>query len=232
MFPLEYTNDQSGDVSRGYKEGGYFADAFINMLALLGWNPGTEQEIFSLEELTQVFDLNRVSKSGAKFSPDKTNWFNQQYMQTKPDTELTGLFLPILSEKGIYSDVDYVKKVVSLIKERAVFVSDFWNLSDFFFQSPSEYDAKASKKNWKEGTPDLMSELIGVINTIEDFSSANTESVIKTWITAKEIGFGKVMQPLRLSLVGALKGPHLFDIIEMVGKEETVKRLQNAIEHL
>ena len=232
VFPLEYTNDQSGDVSRGYKEGGYFADAFINMLALLGWNPGTEQEIFSLEELTQVFDLNRVSKSGAKFSPDKTNWFNQQYMQTKPDTELTGLFLPILSEKGIYSDVDYVKKVVSLIKERAVFVSDFWNLSDFFFQSPSEYDAKASKKNWKEGTPDLMSELIGVINTIEDFSSANTESVIKTWITAKEIGFGKVMQPLRLSLVGALKGPHLFDIIEMVGKEETVKRLQNAIEHL
>ena len=232
VFPLEYTNQQSGDVSRGYKEDGYFADAFINMLALLGWNPGTEQEIFSLEELTNAFDLDRVSKSGAKFSPDKTNWFNQQYMQTKTDVELTGLFLPILEEKGISADVDYVQKVVSLIKERAVFVADFWNLSDFFFQAPTEYDAKACKKNWKEGTPDLMNELINLVNTIEDFSSVNTETVIKEWITAKEIGFGKVMQPLRLSLVGALKGPHLFDIIEMIGKEETVNRLKNAIDHL
>jgi len=232
VFPLEYTNEQSGDVSRGYKEDGYFADAFINMLTFLGWNPGTEQEIFSLEELTQVFDLGRVSKSGAKFSPDKTNWFNQQYMQTKTNSELTGLFLPILSEKGISKDVDYVEKVVSLIKERAVFVTDFWNLSDFFFQAPSEYDAKASKKNWKEGTPVLMNELIDVISTIEDFSSTTTETVIKAWITANEIGFGKVMQPLRLSLVGALKGPHLFDIIEMIGKEETINRLKNAIGHL
>jgi glutamyl-tRNA synthetase len=232
VFPLEYTNEQSGDISRGYKEDGYFADAFINMLALLGWNPGTEQEIFSLEELSQVFDLGRVSKSGAKFSPDKTNWFNQQYMQTKSDAELTDLYLHILSEKGISADVDYVQKVVSLIKERAVFVADFWNLSDFFFQSPSEYDAKASKKNWKERTPDLMNELIEIVSTIEDFSSANTENVIKEWITAKEIGFGKVMQPLRLSLVGALKGPHLFDIIEMIGKEETINRLKNAIDRL
>jgi len=232
VFPLQYTNEQTADISRGYKEDGYFADAFINMLALLGWNPGTEQEIFSLEELTQVFDLGRVSKSGAKFSPDKTNWFNQQYMQTKTNSELTGLFLPILSEKGISKDIDYVEKVVSLIKERAVFVTDFWNLSDFFFQAPSEYDAKASKKNWKEGTPVLMNELIDVISTIEDFSSTTTETVIKAWITANEIGFGKVMQPLRLSLVGALKGPHLFDIIEMIGKEETINRLKNAIGHL
>ena len=232
VFPLQYTNEQTADISRGYKEDGYFADAFINMLALLGWNPGTEQEIFSLEELTQVFDLARVSKSGAKFSPDKTNWFNQQYMQTKTDTELTDLYLPILSEKGISTNVDYVQKVVSLIKERAVFVEDFWNLSDFFFQAPSSYDAKASKKNWKEGTPDLMNELITIASSIEDFSSINTETVIKTWITAKEIGFGKVMQPLRLSLVGALKGPHLFDIIEMIGKEETINRLQNAMKHL
>ena len=232
VFPLEYTNEKSGDVSRGYKEDGYFTDAFINMLALLGWNPGTEQEIFSLEELSQVFDLGRVSKSGAKFSPDKTNWFNQQYMQTKSNVELTSLYLPILSEKGISTDIDYIQKVVSLIKERAVFVADFWNLSDFFFQSPTEYDAKASKKNWKEGTPVLMNELIAVVSTIEYFSSANTEKVIKEWITAKEIGFGKVMQPLRLSLVGALKGPHLFDIIEMIGKQETINRLKNAIERL
>tara|TARA_R110002073_G_scaffold196142_1_gene355208 strand:- start:5384 stop:6970 length:1587 start_codon:yes stop_codon:yes gene_type:complete len=254
VFPLAYTNEQSGEVSRGYKEDGYFADAFINMLALLGWNPGTEQEIFSLEELVKVFDLKRVSKSGAKFSPEKTNWFNQQYMQTKTDAELTDLFLPILSEKGIviasetkqsasYNVItssknprnvekSYVKKVVSLIKERAVFVADFWNLSDFFFQPPTEYDAKASKKNWKPETPELMQELISVISTIENFSSTNTETVIKEWITAKEIGFGKVMQPLRLSLVGVLKGPHLFDIIEMIGKVETIKRIEKAIEEI
>ena len=229
VFPLEYTNEVSGDVSRGYKEDGYFADAFINMLAFLGWNPGTEQEIFSLNDLITTFDLARVSKSGAKFSPDKTNWFNQQYMQTKSDEELTDLFLPILSEKGINTEKDYALKVVSSIKERAVFVADFWELSSFFFETPSDYDAKASKKNWKEGTPDLMNELIAIIEDIEDFSSENTETVIKDWIKSKEIGFGKVMQPLRLSLVGKLAGPHLFDIIAMIGKEETIKRLQNAI---
>lgn len=229
VFPLEYTNEKTKEVSSGYKEDGYFADGFINMLAFLGWNPGTEQEIFSLEELIHIFDLKRVSKSGAKFSPEKARWFNQQYMQTKSDAELTNLYLPILEDKGISKAPEFVEKVVSLIKERAVFVTDFWDLSSFFFQSPTAYDAKASKKNWKEGTPDLMKELITVISSIEDFSSINTETVIKEWITAKEIGFGKVMQPLRLSLVGALKGPHLFDIIEMIGKEETLKRLENAL---
>ena len=232
VFPLKYTNEVSGDVSRGYKEDGYFADAFINMLALLGWNPGTEQEIFSLEELAQVFDLNRVSKSGAKFSPEKTNWFNQQYMQTKSDEDLTSLFLPILKEKNISINKEFIQKVISSIKERAVFVEDFWDLSCFFFETPKEYDAKASKKNWKETTPDLMTELISVIENIKDFSSTNTEKVIKEWISGKEIGFGKVMQPLRLSLVGKLAGPHLFDIIEMIGKEETIIRLRNAINTL
>ena len=232
VFPLAYTNEQTGDVSRGYKEDGYFADAFINMLALLGWNPGTEQELFSLEELTQAFDLKRVSKSGAKFSPEKTNWFNQQYMQSKTNSELTDLFLPILKEKQVDVEKDYVQKVVSLIKERAVFVADFWCLSDFFFQSPAEYDAKASKKNWKEETPELMNELITVLKNIESFSSTNTETLIKEWITNKEIGFGKVMQPLRLSLVGKLAGPHLFDIIEMIGKNETINRIENAIQKL
>jgi glutamyl-tRNA synthetase len=232
VFPLEYTNKQTGDVSRGYKEDGYFADAFINMLALLGWNPGTEQELFSLEELIQVFDLKRVSKSGAKFSPEKTNWFNQQYMQSKTNSELTDLFLPILKEKQVDAEKDYVQKVVSLIKERAVFVADFWSLSDFFFQSPAKYDAKASKKNWKEETPELMNELITVLKNIEGFSSTNTETLIKEWITNKEIGFGKVMQPLRLSLVGKLAGPHLFDIIEMIGKNETINRIENAIQKL
>jgi len=229
VFPLKYTNEVSGDVSRGYKEDGYFSNAFINMLAFLGWNPGTEQEIFSLEDLVENFDLKRVSKSGAKFSPEKASWFNQQYMQTKDNAELTDLFIPILEEKGINKDKDFVLKVVSAIKERAVFVKDFWNLSSFFFETPTEYDAKASKKNWKEGTPDLMNELITVISSIEDFSSENTEKEIKEWITAKEIGFGKVMQPLRLSLVGKLAGPDLFDIMTMIGKEATLQRIQNAI---
>ncbi len=231
VFPLEYTNEQTGDISRGYKEAGYFADAFVNMLALLGWNPGTEQELFSLEQLVQEFDLRRVSKSGAKFSPEKTKWFNQQYMQAKDDTTLTALFLPILETKGVSSEKEYVQKVVSAIKERAVFVEDFWALSDFYFQDPTTYDAKASKKNWKEGTADLMNELVVVVKEIQEFTTANTENVIKEWITSKEIGFGKIMQPLRLSLVGALKGPHLFDIIEMIGKEATIKRIEKAIDY-
>ena len=229
VFPLAYTNEETGAISRGYKEDGYFADAFINMLALLGWNPGTEQEIFSLEELIATFDLKRVSKSGAKFSPEKTNWFNQQYMLTKNDAELTDVFLPILREKGISKPKEYVQKVVSAIKERAVFVSDFWNLSDFYFENPSQYDEKATKKNWKPETNELMQEFIAILSSIEDFSAANTEVLVKEWITAKEIGFGKIMQPLRLSLVGALKGPHLFDIMEMIGKEATISRIEKAI---
>ena len=232
VFPLAYTNEDSGDVSNGYKEDGYFSNAFINMLAFLGWNPGTEQEIFSLKELIEEFDLKRVSKSGAKFNPEKASWFNQQYMQTKENAALTELYMPILEEKGINSDADFVLKVVSSIKERAVFVKDFWGLSNFFFITPTEFDAKASKKNWKPETGLLMTELISVLEKIHDFSSENTEKEIKDWITAKEIGFGKIMQPLRLSIVGKLAGPHLFDIITMIGKKETIKRIEIAIDKL
>ena len=232
VFPLEYTNEETGDVSRGYREDGYFADAFINMLAFLGWNPGTEQEMFSLEELVEAFDLSRVSKSGAKFSPDKTKWFNQQYLQQKSDKFLTDLYLPILEEKGIKTDEAFAEKVVGLIKERATFVADFWELSNFFFENPSEYDEKAAKKQWKPETGALMQELIEVISKIEDFSVENAQTEIKGWITSKEIGFGKVMQPLRLSLVGKLAGPDLFDIMTMIGKETTITRIQNAINAL
>ncbi len=230
VFPLKYTNSLSGEVSRGYKEDGYFSDAFINMLAFLGWNPGTEQEIFSIKDLIKSFDLKRVSKSGAKFSAEKAQWFNQQYMQTKDSAMLTKAYLPILKEKRVaYKSSEFVEKVIATIKERAVFVNDFWNLSFFFFEAPTSYDAKASKKSWKDGTSKLMDELITVLAPLENFSSENTEKKIKEWIVKKEIGFGKIMQPLRLALVGALKGPHLFDIIEMIGKEETIIRLQNAI---
>ena len=229
VFPLEYKNEVTEEVSRGYKEDGYFADAFINMLALLGWNPGTEQEIFTLEALVESFSLDRVSKSGAKFSPEKTNWFNQQYMQQKSSEELAKLYVPILKDKGISSDLAYTEKVVSLVKERATFVSDFWDLSSFFYNAPVEFDEKASRKNWKEDTAALMTELINILENSNDFTSQKIEENVKDWITSKELGFGKIMQPFRLSLVGAMKGPHLFDIAEMIGKQETINRIQKAI---
>ena len=232
VFPLAYTNEETGGVSLGYKESGYFSDAFINMLSLLGWNPGTEQELFSIEELITTFDLSRVSKSGAKFSLDKTNWFNQQYLQKKTDAELALLFSVILKNKKIKSSEGYVEKVVSLIKERAVFVKDFWSLSSYFFKTPEDYDEKASKKQWKEGTSALMNELIKVLTSIDDFSSKTIEETVKSWITSKEIGFGKIMQPLRLAIVGEMKGPHLFDIIDMIGKDEAVLRIKKIIKTL
>ncbi|MCL4151572.1 UNVERIFIED_CONTAM: hypothetical protein GTU68_012024 [Idotea baltica] len=221
-----------GEISRGYKEDGYFADAFINMLAFLGWNPGTTKEIFSLEELIQKFDFERVNKAGAKFNLDKTKWFQQQYMQTKDDAELTELFMPILEKKGMHKDKKHVQKIVSSVKERAIFVDDFWELATFFFETPQEYDAKAIKKSWKEGTTDLMKALNSIILAIEDFSSKNTEKEVKEWISGKEIAYSKVFQPLRLCLVGKLAGPHLFDIMEIIGKEETIKRIENAIEKI
>ena len=232
VFPLAYTNEKNGEISRGYREDGYLPQAFINMLALLGWNPGTEKELFSLEELIAAFSLDRVSKSGAKFSPDKTNWFNQQYLQKTSSADITALFLPILQAKGITADSSFVEKVVSLVKERAVFVKDLWDLSDFFFVNPSEFDEKATKKQWKPFTADLLRKVMAVLQNIEDFSSENTENILKEWISSQEIGFGKVMQPLRLSLVGGLKGPHLFDIIALIGKENALARIEKAIDTL
>jgi len=234
VFPLAYTNQETGEVSSGYRESGYFSDAFINMLSLLGWNPGTEQELFDLEGLISTFDLSRVSKSGAKFSLDKTRWFNQQYLQKKTDDQLAKLYLPILKTKNIQRlpSINYIKSVVSLIKERAVFVKDFWSLSSYFFERPVEYNEKAVKKQWREGTSDLINELIIVLDSIDDFSSASVEKKTKNWISSKEIGFSKVMQPLRLAIVGEMKGPHLFDIIHMIGKEEAILRLKTIIKKL
>lgn len=232
VFPLAYTNPETKEVSRGYKEDGYLSDAFVNLLSLLGWNPGTEQEVFQLEELVEAFDLSRVSKSGAKFSPEKAQWFNQQHLQLKSDKELCELYQTTLQEKGIDFDNSYVTTVISLIKERAVFVSDFWNLSSFFFEAPSTFDEKAARKQWKETTPELMKELISVLKPLSNLSSQEIETSVKEWITNKEVGFGKVMQPLRLSLVGALKGPHLFDIIELIGVKEAINRIDFAIKTL
>ena len=230
VFPLEWNDASSMTKSMGYRENGFFPEAVVNFLALLGWNDGTEKEIFSLEELCEKFDLNRVHKAGAKFDPEKNKWFNHHYLQEQSNESLAKAFELILSEKGISTSLD-LNKIVSLIKERADFVTDFWELSDYFFVAPTSYDEKAVK-NWKEETPALMQQLISVIENIGDFSSENMETIIKDWMTKNEIGMGKVMQPFRLSLVGALKGPHLFDIAEMIGKEETIRRLESAIKNI
>lgn len=230
VFPLEWNDASSMTKSMGYRENGFFPEAVVNFLALLGWNDGTDQEIFSLEELCEKFDLNRVHKAGAKFDPEKNKWFNHHYLQEQSNESLAKAFELILSEKGISTSLD-LNKIVSLIKERADFVTDFWELSDYFFLAPTSYDEKAVK-NWKEETPALMQQLISVIENIGDFSSENMETIIKDWMTKNEIGMGKVMQPFRLSLVGALKGPHLFDIAEMIGKEETMRRLESAIKNI
>ena len=226
VFPLDWKTAEG--VSSGYREKGFFPEAVINFLALLGWNDGTDKELFSLEELVAAFDLNRVHKAGAKFDPEKNKWFNHQYLIKQEDATLAKAYAPILAEKGFSVDESVLTKVVSLIKERAHFVSEFWEMSDFFFVAPTMYDEKASK-NWKEETPALMQELISVVEEITDFTSMNIETIVKDWMTKNEIGMGKVMQPFRLSLVGALKGPHLFDIVEVIGKEETITRIQKAI---
>ncbi|MGG5485907.1 glutamate--tRNA ligase [Gaetbulibacter sp. PBL-D1] len=231
VFPLEWKDPNTGDVSRGYKEDGYFPEAVVNFLAFLGWNPGTEQEIFSLENLTQAFDLAKVNKAGARFDPDKTKWFNHHYMQEQDNYDLAVTFK---NSKAELSEIDtqYIELAIGLIKERATFVSDFWDLSHFFFVTPTEYDEKSAKKAWKEDSLDLMKELILVIESVDDFTVENLQTVVKGWITSNNIGFGKVMMPLRLALVGALQGPDVFDIIYMIGKNETVQRIQNLTNNL
>jgi len=231
VFPLDWKTAEG--VSSGYREKGFFPEAVVNFLALLGWNDGTEKELFSLEELEKAFDLSRVHKAGAKFDPEKNKWFNHQYLVKKEDVDLAEAFISELKKKSISTALDVtnktlITKIVSLIKERANFVSEFWDLSDFFFVAPTSYDEKASK-NWKDETLALMQELISVLGEITDFTSLNIETIVKDWMTKNEIGMGKVMQPFRLSLVGALKGPHLFDIVELIGKEETIKRIEKAI---
>jgi glutamyl-tRNA synthetase len=225
VFPLGWNE------LKGFKEEGYLPDALLNFLVMIGWNDGTTKEDFTLEEMCQAFDLSRVHKAGARFDIDKAKSVNHHYIQKQSDDNLAKAFAPIVYDKGI--DIDYASlvKIVSLIKERANFISDFWELSNFFFEAPTSYDEKAAK-NWKEDTPRTMQELISVLENISDFSSQNIETVVKDWMTQNEIGMGKVMQPFRLSLVGALKGPHLFDIAELIGKTATIKRLENAIENL
>ncbi|MFC7356165.1 glutamate--tRNA ligase [Jejudonia soesokkakensis] len=230
VFPLEWKTD-SGDVFSGYREDGYLPEAVVNMLAFLGWNPGTEQEIFSLDELVQSFELSRVNKSGAKFDPDKTKWFQAHYLQEMDEGVLVAQFKSLLKKKGIATTVD-VDKIVSLLKERATFVQDLWTDGSFFFETPTDYDEKASKKAWKDGTSEIMKTVISLMKETEDFSAANISDKIKGWITSNEMGFGSVMMPLRLALVGEMKGPDVFEIASLLGKDESILRIENAISKL
>jgi glutamyl-tRNA synthetase len=228
VFPLKWTDPVTQEVSRGYKEDGYFPEAMLNFLAFLGWNPGTEQEIFNLEELIDAFELERVNKSGARFDPEKIKWFNHHYMQEQSDDALAELFKSKHSELAEI-DVNYIALIVGLIKERATFVSDFWELSSYFFEAPKTYDEKASKKAFKENTASLMTDLKNILVHIDEFTVEALQKDIKSWITDKNIGFGNVMMPLRLALVGALQGPDVFDIMFMIGKAETVKRIEKLV---
>jgi len=229
VFPLSWNE------SEGYRESGFFPEAVINFLALLGWNPGTSQELFSKTEMIQAFELERVQKSGARFDPEKNKWYNHQYLQQKPLQELALLFRPSLTEQGIpekdYSD-EFLEKFVSLIRERASFVHEFWDLGDYFFRQPSAFDPKAVRKRWKEDTPAHMQALARVLEPLEDFSASNTETIVKQWLQDTGLSFGQVMPPFRLALVGSLKGPHLFDIMELLGKQETLSRLDFALKTL
>ena len=227
VFPMDWT--ENGETLKGFSGEGYFPEALINFLALLGWNPGNDEEIFSMEQLIQLFDLEKVHKAGARFDPEKIKWFNHQYLQMKPNDELATLFQKDLTERGVTAPIATVEKVVGLIKERASFVSDFWELCKFFFEAPTQYDEKAIKKQWKEQTPTIVKEVAEVIQNTVNFTSIALEEAVKQYMETKGLGFGQVMPPLRLALVGELKGPHVFDIIEVIGKEETLRRLDSIL---
>lgn len=231
VFPLEWTDPQSGEVSSGYKQNGYFPEAFLNMLAFLGWNPGTPQEVFSLEELVQAFSLERVGKAGAKFDADKAQWYNQQYLRAKSNEELASLLQPLLKEKGIEASDDYVAQVCEHLKERASFIADMANDS-YFFEAPNEYDEKTVRKKWKDDTPAIISELIESLDRVEEFNEENVESTFKALLEQKDLGIGAVLPNFRVLVTGKGMGPSMFAISELLGKEEVLKRMRTGLEKL
>ncbi len=232
VFPTEWTNPETGDISSGYRESGYLPEAFINMLVFLGWNPGTPQELFSMEELSSIFSLERVGKSGAKFDFDKTRWFNQQYLRAKSKEDLAKDLQKILKQNGVEANDDYVGTVCEQLKERATFVKDMWDEGKYYFVAPTSYDEKTIRKKWKEDTSNLLSEFKNRIEAISDFSSENIEKEFKLYLEQKELGMGKLLPIFRISLTGLGMGPSLFDIATLLGKEETIKRIETALEKI
>ena len=235
VFPLEWHDPKTGEVSSGYREAGYLPEAVINFLALLGWNPGNDQELMSMDELVKLFDLSRCSKAGAKFDYKKGIWFNHEYILQKSDEEIANLFKPVLEAQGVqvadYTDA-YLTRVVGLVKSRVNFVKELWEQTRYFFQAPKGYAEKDVKKRWSEETPRIMNELTEVLEGLTDFASKPAEEVVIGWITEKGYHMGNVMNAFRLAVVGECKGPHMFDITELIGREETVRRIRRAVEVL
>ncbi len=232
VFPLEWHDPKTGDVSSGYRESGYFPEAVVNFLALLGWNPGTEQELFTLDELVEAFDIHKCSKAGARFDYQKGIWFNHEYMLKKSNEEVANLFAPIVANNGVDESMERITKVVAMMKDRVNFVKELWPLCSFFFIAPTEYDEKTVKKRWKADSAKVMGELADVLEGIDDFSVEGQEPVVMKWVEEKGYKLGDVMNAFRLTLVGIGKGPGMFDISAFLGKEETLKRLRKAIEVL
>lgn len=232
VFPLEWHDPKTGDVSSGYRESGYLPEAVVNFLALLGWNPGNDQEVMSMDELIRRFDLTHCSKSGAKFDYEKGKWFNHQYIQKKPNREIAEMFLPIVESHGVQADPAYVEKVVGMMKDRVNFVKELWDVCAFFFVAPETYDEKTRKKRWKADSAAQLAELIEVLRVREPFDIEGTEEEVKAWIEQKGYHLGNIMNATRLALVGEGKGPHIFDITEALGKEESIRRIARAIDVL
>lgn len=232
VFPLEWKDPKTGEISSGYRESGYLPEAVINFLAMLGWNPGNDQEIMPIGDLIALFALDKCSKSGAKFDYEKAKWFNHQYIQLKSNEEIAALFIPLLKEKGVSASKELIVKVVSLVKERVSFIKELWDQSAFFFVAPNSYDEKTVKKRWKAESPEQMTELVAILKNIDDFSSHNQETIVKKWIEDKGYHLGNVMNAFRLAIVGEPKGPHMFDITETLGKDETIRRLEKAVKEI
>ncbi|MFT5969567.1 MAG: glutamyl-tRNA synthetase [Flavobacteriales bacterium] len=232
VFPTNWVNPETKEASSGYRENGYFPDAFINMLSFLGWNPGTEQELFSMDELVAAFTLERVNKSGAKFDFDKTKWFNQQYLRAHSNEELAALLIPILKENGLFFNPETLPAICELMKERSTFVADMLEEGRFFFEAPTSYDEKTVKKKWKDSTPAIVTELKELFSAMDDFSSAAIEACFSEFLAKKELGFGQVGPGFRLAVTGKGMGPSMFDICSILGKSEVVNRMETALKNI
>lgn len=229
VFPLNWEDPKSGDLSSGYREAGYFPEAVINFLALLGWNPGNDEELFSMDELIKLFSIERCSKNGARFDYEKGKWFNHKYLLMKENEEVARMMLPELLAHNVEAPFEKVVKVVALMKDRVSFVKDLWDPCAFFFVAPVDYDEKTIKKRWKEETPAQMRELVALLQGIDDFTIQQTEEIVMNWVTTHEYHLGNVMNAFRLTLVGEGKGPHIFEITDILGKEETIRRIERAV---
>ena len=229
VFPLQWTDPVTQETSSGYRESGYLPEAFVNMLSFLGWNPGTDQEIYSMDELVSAFSLERVGKHGSKFDPEKAKWFNHQYLQKKTDEELSVLLIPMLKDKGISPAKDYVLKVIGLIRERANLIPDLWNQSSFFFVAPSVYDPLVIQKVWNSSVSKVISAFAQHVAQVTSWTDVSLNSAIQEFIISQNIKMGQLMNPLRLIIVGGNIGPGMMDIAVVLGKEEFTRRIETGL---